>query len=381
MDDAGDMLALVGRIYDAALDPALWPRFLVAFASAYPGGQGALYSLDSRKASVVLASWDPAWTRAHNSYFHATNPWLPKMRARPAGVTNAAEELLPMSEFRRSEYFNDFLRPQGIRTGVGATVFRKGDRIVGISVLYGSEETEAHHHRRLSRLVPHLARAVEVNLALAGASFERRAAEAILNHLDHAAAVVDAEGSALLFNRKAEDLFARDGAALALRADGRVEVRGSPAHTAELHRLVHSAAVGPLDGARQAPGGWLRLPRSGEGAPVSVLVAPLRDAPDLPILPVREAAILFILDPRAERPVCEADLRRRFALTAAEARVAGQVARGIKPGAIADALGLRASTVRQYLKAVLAKTGTHSQVELVRLLQTKASVVPGREEG
>ena len=367
--DAHD--ALLHHIYDAALDPALWPRFLGAFAASYPGGQGAMYTVDPRRASVLLASWDPAWTARHNAHFHSTNPWLPRMRARPAGVTNAAEDLMDPHDFRRTEYFNDFLRPQGIRTGVGATVARRGGRIVGVSVLYRSDRTEDADMQRLQRLVPHLARAVDVNHALHDAAAAQAVADAALDRLGQAAAVLDAEGRMALCNSRAGAFLCR-GAGLRLRAGGQVEAPGQPGATATLHGLVRSAASGVA--ATDKPGGWMQIPRL-DGAPVSVLVAPLPAAPDGPagFLAGRQGmALMIVFDPDEAAPVGESALRQRFGLTAAEARVAALLAGGKPPAAIAAALGLRPSTVRQSVKAVLAKTGTHSQVELLRALRAGA---------
>ena len=61
-------------------------------------------------------------------------------------------------------------------------------------------------------------------------------------------------------------------------------------------------------------------------------------------------------------------LRFAFNLTPAEAKVAHSV--GTRGGAVAasEALGLSSNTVRTHLKAVFAKTGTHSQSALAVLL-------------
>jgi DNA-binding CsgD family transcriptional regulator len=55
-------------------------------------------------------------------------------------------------------------------------------------------------------------------------------------------------------------------------------------------------------------------------------------------------------------------------LTPAEGRVAALIAQGIAPERAAERLGVSRETVRNQLRAVFAKTGTHRQSELVALL-------------
>lgn len=61
-------------------------------------------------------------------------------------------------------------------------------------------------------------------------------------------------------------------------------------------------------------------------------------------------------------------LRATFGLSPREAQVAELLAQGAAPAQIATALGLQGASVRQIVKALMAKTETHRQAELVRLL-------------
>jgi DNA-binding CsgD family transcriptional regulator len=57
-----------------------------------------------------------------------------------------------------------------------------------------------------------------------------------------------------------------------------------------------------------------------------------------------------------------------YGLTEAEARVAQRLAAGDPLDAIAGDLGIRLATVRNHLKQIFEKTGTHRQAALVALL-------------
>jgi len=83
------------------------------------------------------------------------------------------------------------------------------------------------------------------------------------------------------------------------------------------------------------------------------------------------AALAVLVDPR-RHPVMAPPLLRpvrdAFGLTPTESSVAALLAVGLSPGAIADHLGIGRGTVRNHLKAVLHKTETTRQAELVALL-------------
>jgi DNA-binding CsgD family transcriptional regulator len=81
-------------------------------------------------------------------------------------------------------------------------------------------------------------------------------------------------------------------------------------------------------------------------------------------------ALVLIIDPDQEPEPAAALLRRLYGLTTTEADVAVRIARGADLKEICDGLSVSVTTVRKHLQHVFAKTGTHRQAELVRLLLT-----------
>jgi DNA-binding CsgD family transcriptional regulator len=87
--------------------------------------------------------------------------------------------------------------------------------------------------------------------------------------------------------------------------------------------------------------------------------------------PSDRAAVLFVDDPEEPDAASSADislLRVSFGLTAAEARLALQLAAGSTLADAADAFGVTQNTVRAQLRAVFEKTGARRQSDLIRLL-------------
>ncbi|MGB2918881.1 MAG: helix-turn-helix transcriptional regulator, partial [Mycobacterium sp.] len=79
-------------------------------------------------------------------------------------------------------------------------------------------------------------------------------------------------------------------------------------------------------------------------------------------------ALIVIVDPGKVPEPSPEMLRRLFGLTAAEAAVALSIGRGAGLAAVADELCLTLATVKTHLQHIYAKTSTHRQAELVRLL-------------
>jgi len=79
-------------------------------------------------------------------------------------------------------------------------------------------------------------------------------------------------------------------------------------------------------------------------------------------------ALVVVVDPNDHSGPSADLLRKLFGLTIAEADVARLVADGHGLTPIADKLALSMATVKTHLQRVFAKTDTHRQAELVRLL-------------
>ena len=82
------------------------------------------------------------------------------------------------------------------------------------------------------------------------------------------------------------------------------------------------------------------------------------------------AAIVLVVDPETPltdsiRRVCEL-----YGLTPAETRLTELLIDGLTLSEIADAMRLKLSTVRVYLKQIFSKTGVHRQPMLIRMLLT-----------
>lgn len=171
-----------------------------------------------------------------------------------------------------------------------------------------------------------------------------------------------------------------------LSEDGKVEeVNGS------MDEMLHAGSVLRMEGGRLAPGASVRLPefpglvhRTSEGGTGGRLVyqdASGRQRGSVIACPAPAAfgwegakegrVVLLVTDSARPKSMLADHLRRRYGLTHAETRVAGMLLDGKTARQISFELKVQANSVRAHLKAVYAKTGTHSQVELLNMLQSE----------
>ncbi|MFK3779323.1 helix-turn-helix transcriptional regulator [Agrobacterium sp. NPDC089420] len=171
-----------------------------------------------------------------------------------------------------------------------------------------------------------------------------------------------------------------------LSEDGHIEHANN-----SMSEILHAGNVLKVEQGRLSPGSSVRLPdlpgivhrtrRSGIGGRLlygdetdscrgSILTYPAPAAFDWEGQHESKVVLIVTDSSRPKGLLIEA-LRKTYGLTQAEARVAGMLLDGKTSRHMATELGVQINSVRAHLKAIYAKTDTHSQVELLKRLQTE----------
>jgi len=361
--DNDALLQLIGEIYDAAADLTRWPQVLQHVADAFGAQEAALGMVSPVAVPWLIAPRsDPEFLRSYGEYYHSRNLFWRNMSRLPVGTGATDTMVMPKSELEASEFYNDWSKPQGYLSVMGATLFLE-DGWRTEFVVPGKHEFESEHLKLYNALAPHLVRAVQLNQRLARAEIGSASTAAALDRLEQGVLLVDSKARVAFANRAAQAMFA----AGALRLRDRVVQAQAAADTAALHGMIASCAG--ADGADAADaGGYVPAARAA-GRPLSLLVIPMRGEIGW-LSHERPAAIIFITDPdRAAIPDVE-QLQRQFGLTLGESRFALEILKGDGIAAAAERLGILPGTARTHLHRVLAKTGTKRQADLVRLILT-----------
>lgn len=367
--------AILAEIYDAALDPRGWPAVTERIAALFQG-VGVLFAQDSRgPASSVFSTSgiDRGFLDSYVAHYAGVNIWTPAVAAQSVGAVVTNDDVAERGRFERSEWRNDWLRPQGLYHGTAA-VLAKADGVVTEFSVMRSERAGVMAPGELALLrllVPHLQRAIRVHQELSTARAGLHGALAGFERLATAALIVDQAARVLFANPSAERLLRGPGGLRGGR--GGVLLAGSPPVTERLHALIAGAArTAGLRGTD--PGGTLPLPRR-EGRPLLALVSPLRAEPAGFGFPPF-AALVLVRDPDRPAAVDTEALRALYGLTRAEAGVVAELAEGRSADAIAARGGTGIETVRTHLKRSMAKIGARRQAELVALVLGGAGFGP-----
>jgi DNA-binding CsgD family transcriptional regulator len=276
----------------------------------------------------------------------------------------------------RSEFYEDYLAPND--WGYVGAIMLKNDAssFAGIAIQRSRRQGpfEPHELDLLDRLAPHLVRALRLQTRFVALEAERWVDQTVRDRLPFPVILVDERGRLISQNQAATDLLAAGDGLTAHHGCLRVTHR---ADQAALDRLIRGAGA-TADGHGAEGGGAVALRRPSMRRPLSAFVMPIprrRNAFSLDIGAPVPAALVIVTDPEALPQPPAATLRRLFGLTPAEAGLAQALAAGRSLHEYADQAHVTCETARWRLKQVLAKTDTHRQAELVRLLLTSAVFV------
>lgn len=370
------MLDLVGRIYEAALQPETWSDVLTRAADQLRATSGSLILQEGTLApetagagaavgpQVFVARLDPATLGEYQAYWAPHDLGRQAMELMPAGAVATDQSVTNRDDYRRSAIYNEFLRPRQIAR-VLAGLPSKDHRGVAHLFFHRPEPQgpfEARDQELLRRLLPHVARAVAIRRHLLDSASARQAAVDALDRLTVGVVFVGAGGQVTHLNRSAETLVAESDGLTVRRG---VLCAALSAETRALQQRVREA-IATGEGRGTAAGGALRLTRPSLRRPLSAVVTPLRQ--QSAIGPRGSVAAVFVSDPERERTPPHQLLRDLYGLTSAEARVAGCLASGLTLKETAQRLDVTFETVRSQLKSVFQKTDTRRQAELVAMI-------------
>ena len=116
---------LVGEIYDASLNPDLWPSVFEGACRFIGSSTASLFSQDIiRRQATFYFSWgvDPQYVQLYMERYCQLNPIFPSVLFFDVEETRWVPDVLPRDEFCRTRFFKEFLLPQGYMDGLFANV-------------------------------------------------------------------------------------------------------------------------------------------------------------------------------------------------------------------------------------------------------------------
>lgn len=365
-----ELVALIGAIYDAVLEPAGWHDALDRIRRRFDlyncimGLNAFRYEPTQFVVSVnvpdkYVAMNGPEYGAEIMRMWGGAERVARHPLEEPVTLLSVTDETALLS----NKYYQDAGIPQGV-IDTAAIVLTRDRRQIG-NVGFGrhrdfgpiTEDVVAG----LRILAPHLRRAALITGILEGERRQRTLLEAVLGAIRSGAVLVDRRARIIYANPAAADLMS---AGEPIRNDrGKLDLRGEtvPGH---LLSTIDASAEGDIPLGRRG----IAIPSTrADGTPFVAHVMPLYDRTKRVGLPGDAVAAVFIAD-RDDDPQLVTDAATLiYGLTPAEARVFELTIAGHSTAEMADLLAVAPSTLKYHTLQLYNKTGQHRRSDLVRL--------------
>ena len=366
---------LTSLIYGAALDETKWDIFLDRLAYTHDGVRTSLFGCDletNTDLGARVSGYDPDFMRSYHDYYFAKNIWADAMLASEVGVPTLGRSVCSHEELYKTEWYNDWVRPQeDILGGGGVVLFKENRRIFSIGGNIRSRDLERFEQswmELMALLAPHLQQAFEMMRTITGRALEQQAHVGAPDPVTSGCFAVTGDRHIVHADRNGEMLLEKG---VFLRRDmmGRLVFAQWPherSFQAKLAEVTASELLNPVS---------FELADTGNEEIHTCRVAHV--VPDL--LPYPGPGLLFGADEpvflvtvstrrASDRSPLDV-LGERYGLTAHEMKTVIRLADGLSPREIADERSVSIHTVRNQKKSAMTKMGVRSQIEIGRLVE------------
>src|SRR5262245_17239742 len=166
MSEAEELSLLVGSIYDASLDPALWPDVLEQSARFVGGLSAGLYfkNATSKNGNVYYdaGGTEPQYTQLYFDKYIKLDPFTTGQILAEIGEPVSATDIMPYEEVLETRFYKEWVQPQQLRDFVTAVLEKSatGAAIFGVYRHERQGPADAEVRRRMRLIIPHMRRAV-----------------------------------------------------------------------------------------------------------------------------------------------------------------------------------------------------------------------------
>lgn len=369
------ILALIGSIYDCALDPSHWDATLFGIQEIMRSKNAWLAVIDrvnDRGASIRKTSQiDPYWLERLPLHAAEISSWerLPVVRDLPLDEPQVLSRHLSAEVRQQSRMLKDWTEPQGIVDTMVMVLMNSPTRQAQLGLSRHMDfGLITEREITLARLlVPHIRRALAVSDIIDLKTVESESAKQTLDAFSVGVIMTDADGTILHANSAAEAMM-RAGSPI--HGNGGTLRTNRISATKELH-----TAIALADREEASPGktGFaLRLTNSGE-LPVLAHVLPLKQGEARSMLQPNATAAVFVGGASSSANGTEA-MSVAFALTRMETRVLAGLLTGQTLNQTAQELGIARTTARSHLDNLFGKIGVTRQSDLIRVAMQTAAI-------
>ena len=365
-----ESLNLVGQIYDAVSEPERWESFLDKMTRALGANAARMRVVNNQSNCYSLISGvghDSSYDEKYAQYFSKVDVWSPVLNKSTSGFIFNSIDIVPCSEFRNTEIYNDFFRNYDMFYALGGNAAKSDSMIARIG--FHRSRLQGPYNEQdiqlLQELMPHLLRAFKLGGHLQSMQSQLEGMQEALYRSSSPLVLIDEYGLVAFTNQCAEALLSNESG---LSVQNNRLAAMHEAEQSELQRLLQSAVA---TGARRGTGsgGAMRLTSLNGKQRYNLLITPYPDRSVSHLgINQRICAAVFIHDTQQSGKLPADLLKSLYGLTRSEIRMAEGIVEGLTPAEAATKYGVSVNTTRTQLRSLFAKTDTQRQAELLRLL-------------
>jgi DNA-binding CsgD family transcriptional regulator len=350
---------LLADLYESVLSPGDVPGVIARINTHLDCDGIHLIGKDEDTSEILLSlvsgSHIQGAEAVYLAHYHAIDPRLRIGHRSPTGVVVACHDVLDDKYVSRSEFYQDFLIPHGPRYVVGGNLYRQGGKNVHVAInhLVGRPRFEGAKREAIGSLVFHLSRWMQLMVRVDWLREAAAGSQAGIDMLDKGLVFLDDMGRVLHANPSAVRLLGDQMGRVNLGLSGTVAGSSLDAHAraTALTRVPSTQSV--RHRGRHLTLTLSPLPRRASGV-VGGLGKMAVAFGDLSGLHHRASVVMTVTEV-GKKDV--AGLAREWGLTPAEEALLRALAAGTSPAAHAEGRGVKISTVRSQVRALLEKSG------------------------
>jgi hypothetical protein len=216
MREADELSQVIGDVYDASLDPGLWPSAIESICGYVGAASASLHSQDSISRAIDALFW---WGRESSAphYFDLylqkygkINPIFPGVVFFDVEMPVAVPDVLSCEEFVRTRFFREWLAPQSLMDGLFSNLEKGTTSCALFTAMRHAKQGQVDDRmrRRFELITPHVRRAMLIGKVI---DLHRVEAAALADSLDELASgllIVDSSGRIIHANASAHRLIA-----------------------------------------------------------------------------------------------------------------------------------------------------------------------------
>jgi DNA-binding CsgD family transcriptional regulator len=368
VDEAEELSLLIGDIYDASLDRALWPDAVNRIRTYLRACMASLVSQDAVTKAVdvhFMLGPEQKFLDQYNEKYFKINPIFPTVMFLEIEQRNVLSDVLPLKDFVQTRFAKEWIQPQGVVDGLFSTLEKSPSGCTVLMTMRHKAEGffDDEARQRFSLILPHIRRALLIGKVIETHQVKAAALADSLDQLASAMFIVDGTGRIVHANASGNLMVSE---ANVLRAPG-----------GRLHAIDPAADQALLDIFMAAKDGDAALGRQGVAVPITARDDERYVAHVLPLTSAgrRKAGVsygavaaVFVRKAALDLPSPPVVIAKQFGLTQAELRVLFSVVEIGGVSEVAEVLGIAEATVKTHLQHVFEKTGTSRQADLVKLV-------------